>query len=390
MDASVNRIPPSDDERALLVALNTADSRENEVRESLQELTLLVKTAGAIVVETRVFNRQALDAATVVGKGQLETIKTIVQEKDIRLVVFDINSLKPNQVRNLEEALNCRVLGRTEIILDIFARRAKSAESKIQVELAQLRYTLPRLKGLGGALSRLGGGIGTRGPGEKMIETDRRHILTRITVLKKKLDRITRHRRLVRKARSHQIMGAVIGYTNAGKSTLINLLARDDLFVEDRLFATLDSYTRSVFLGEGRKVLLADTVGFIRNLPHNLLESFNSTMEEIAEADFLIHVVDGSSSDIQGCLETVDRVLTALGVLPKHLITFFNKTDIVKNRHDLDRAILAHPGARWGSARTGEGIDELKLDLASLHDRLRGELFRTAPEKRHEHPEAAR
>jgi GTP-binding protein HflX len=273
-------------------------------------------------------------------------------------------------VRNLEESLKCRILGRTEIILDIFARRAKSAESKIQVELAQLRYTLPRLKGLGGVLSKLGGGIGTRGPGEKMIETDRRHILRRITVLKKKLEKITRHRRLVRKSRSGQVRGAVVGYTNAGKSTLINFLARDDLFVEDRLFATLDAYTRSVFIGDGRKVLLTDTVGFIRNLPANLVESFKSTLEEISEADFIIHVVDGASPDIAGSIETVNRELAALGVMEKPVIIYFNKIDGVADADRVRSFMLKYPGSVAGSALTGEGLDLLTGEIARVHDSL--------------------
>lgn len=370
MDASVNRIPVSKDERALLVALRTGAQTQDEVRESLLELTLLVKTAGAIVIESMVFNREAPDAATVVGKGQLERIKALVAEKNIRLVVLDLNNIRPNQVRNLEETLKCRILGRTEIILDIFARRARSAESKIQVELAQLRYTLPRLKGLGGVLSRLGGGIGTRGPGEKMIETDRRHILRRITVLKKKLDKITRHRRLVRKSRSGQVRGAVVGYTNAGKSTLINFLARDDLFVEDRLFATLEAYTRSVFIADGKKVLLTDTVGFIRNLPANLVESFKSTLEEISEADFIIHVIDGASLDIGGSIETVNRELAALGVMEKPVIMYFNKIDGAADADRIRALMLGYPGSVAGSALTGEGLDLLLAEIARVHNEL--------------------
>ncbi|MBP7582542.1 MAG: GTPase HflX [Spirochaetes bacterium] len=368
MDASVNRIPVSPDERALLVALKIGAQRQEEVRESLEELKLLVKTAGALVVDALVFSRESPDPASAVGKGQLEQVRALVGSKDIRLVVFDLNSMKPNQVRNLEETLKCRVLGRTEIILDIFARRARSAESKIQVELAQLRYTLPRLKGLGGVLSRLGGGIGTRGPGEKMIETDRRHILRRITVLKKKLEKITRHRRLVRTSRSGQVLGAVVGYTNAGKSTLINLLARDDLFVEDRLFATLDAYTRSVFLDDERKVLLTDTVGFIRNLPANLVESFNSTLEEISGADFIIHVVDSCSSDIEGSIETVNRELASLESLRKPVLLFFNKMDAVRDMDSVRRAMAGHQGAVSGSSLRGDGIDVLKAELMRLHD----------------------
>ena len=197
--------------------------------------------------------RDSIDPAFIIGKGYVEKFRTMISELNLKLIVFDLNNIKPAQIRNLEEELKCRVVGRNEIILDIFARRARSAESKIQVELAQLRYILPRLKGLGGVLSRLGGGIGTRGPGETMLETDRRHILRRIDTLSSKLKHYREHRKRTRTARSGMLSGAVVGYTNAGKSTLINLLARDDLFVENRLFATLDSYTRSVYICSGCK-----------------------------------------------------------------------------------------------------------------------------------------
>jgi len=235
MDASVNRIASSKDERALLIGVRIKTEDKKEVEYSIKELKLLVETAGAVFVDERIVNREKLDASYIVGKGFLDTIQEIIEEQDIKLIVFDLNNIRPAQIRNLEERLKCRVLGRTEIILDIFAMRARSAESKLQVEMAQLKYILPRLKGLGGVLSRLGGGIGTRGPGE----------------------------------RSRELTGAVVGYTNAGKSTLINRLAKDDLFVENRLFATLDSYTRKVFLEYGKISLLTDTVGFIRNLPAN-------------------------------------------------------------------------------------------------------------------------
>lgn len=249
MDASVNRIAPSKDERAFLIGLHIRGEAITPVEYSLDELKMLVATAGAVYVGSRIVHRDGIDASMVVGRGFLDEMKKLMDELQIRIFVFDMNNLRPAQVRNLEEALGCRVLGRSEIILDIFARRARSSEAQIQVELAQLKYILPRLKGLGGVLSRLGGGIGTRGPGEKMLETDRRHILRRIHTLSKKLDRIELHRRRTRQGRKGEITGAVAGYTNAGKSTLINTLARDDLFVENRLFATLDAYTRRVYLG---------------------------------------------------------------------------------------------------------------------------------------------
>lgn len=382
MDASVNRIPISKDERALLVGVSLRKENSLEAEESLKELKLLVRTAGAEVVESLSFVRDSVDASTLVGRGQLEKLNQLVKEHRITLVVFDLNNIKPGQIRNLEEMLRCRVVGRTEVILDIFARRAKSAESKIQVELAQLRYLLPRLKGLGGVLSRLGGGIGTRGPGEKMIETDRRHIERRISTLKRKLESISRHRRLVRSGRKGVVRGAVVGYTNAGKSTLINVLAKDDLFVEDRLFATLDAYTRSVYLDSTRRVLLTDTVGFIRNLPANLIESFKSTLEEISEADFLIHVVDLSSGDMTSSIRTVEMEITELKASDKPTIIFFNKLDLCPQR-DLSQAIIKSSAMEIsGSAITGEGIDLLKDAISKIYDEItrQWQLYRSSDE----------
>lgn len=370
MDASVNRIPISKDERALLVGLSLGKEHLRETEESLDELKLLVRTAGADVVHSLLYSREFVDASTLVGKGQLEKLREQIREYRISLVVFDLNTIKPGQIRNLEETLKCRVVGRTEVILDIFARRAKSAESKIQVELAQLRYLLPRLKGLGGVLSRLGGGIGTRGPGEKMIETDRRHIERRISTLKRKLESISRHRKLVRAGRQGVVRGAVVGYTNAGKSTLINVLAKDDLFVEDRLFATLDAYTRSVYLDEKRKVLLTDTVGFIRNLPANLIESFKSTLEEITEADFLLHVVDLSSGDPLGAIKTVNREIAGLGASEKPTIMFYNKLDLCPQGEAKLSNIHSNYPPIAGSAITGEGIDILKKTISQIHDEI--------------------
>ncbi len=369
MDASVNRIPSSKDERALIFGIRLGRSDAEAAALSLDELELLVKTAGAIVVDKRILNRDRIDASHIVGRGHLDEIIRAVQDRDIRLVVFDLNDIRPAQVRNLEDRLKCRVVGRAEVIMDIFARRARSAESAIQVELAQLRYILPRLKGLGGVLSRLGGGIGTRGPGEKMLETDRRHILRRISTLKKKLVRMQKHRETARKSRQHELIGAVVGYTNAGKSTLINTLAHDDLFVEDRLFATLDSYTRRVYLGEGRKCLLIDTVGFIRNLPAHLVESFKSTLEEIKNADFIVHVIDLSSADISLNILTVNNEIKNLECHDRETILFFNKADLLPDEAAACRVSNNHPGAVVGSAVKGAGIEELKTRIGELHIR---------------------
>jgi GTP-binding protein HflX len=370
MDASVNRIPSSADERALLVAIRLHGHDEETVVQSLEELVMLVDTAGAIIVEKLVLRRQSLDAAHLIGKGQIERISALIAEKRIRLVVFDMNAVKPAQIRNLETIFKCRVVGRTEVILDIFARRARSAESKIQVELAQLRYILPRLKGLGGVLSRLGGGIGTRGPGEKMLETDRRHILRRIARLNDRLEEIGEHRRLIRGGRSGQVRGAVVGYTNAGKSTLLNLLARDDLFVEDRLFATLDAYTRMVYLEKDKKTLLTDTVGFINNLPANLVESFKSTLEEIRNAHFIIHVIDITARNLPQNIRTVEKELAALECAGIPTILFFNKCDRAATGELVDTVRHRYAPAIAGSALTGEGIDDLKAAVIELYDRV--------------------
>jgi len=368
MDASVNRIPSSSDERVFLLSV-IINSQSIDINNSLKELNLLVSTAGGIIVGNDIIKRKSIDPAHIIGQGHIQRIGDLIQENDIRLVVFDLNNIKPAQVRNLEEILKCRVIGRTEVILDIFAKRARSAESKIQVELAQLRYILPRLKGLGGVLSRLGGGIGTRGPGEKMLETDRRHIQKRISKLKSKLNKIAKHRQLIRKSRYGKVLGAVVGYTNDGKSTLINNLAKDDLFVEDRLFATLDSYTRVVHIEGKKKILLTDTVGFIRNLPASLIESFKSTLEEIKNAHFLIHVIDISSyRDIEMSNQTVEDELISLGCQNKPRILFFNKVDSIQNENIIKAIESRYPDSIIGSATTGFGIDQLKMRLNEIYD----------------------
>ncbi len=370
MDASVNRIPSSADERALLVAIHIHGHDEDLVVQSLDELSMLVTTAGAMIVESLILKRKSLDAAHLIGKGQMERITALIAEKNIRLVVFDQNAVKPAQIRNLETIFKCRVVGRTEVILDIFARRARSAESKIQVELAQLRYILPRLKGLGGVLSRLGGGIGTRGPGEKMLETDRRHIQRRIAKLNDRLEGITEHRKLIRVGRAGQVRGAVVGYTNAGKSTLLNLLARDDLFVEDRLFATLDAYTRVVYLEKDKKALLTDTVGFINNLPANIVESFKSTLEEIRNAHFIIHVIDITAQNLLQNIRTVEKELAALECADVPTVLFFNKCDRAESIELINAVRNRYPSGIAGSAITGEGIDRLKNVMLGLYDRM--------------------
>jgi len=369
MDASVNRISSSIDEKAFIIGIKMKGADPEPVQYSLDELEMLVRTAGAFVAEKRIITREKIDPAYIIGKGFIEEMIALIDEKKIRLIVFDLNNIRPAPVRNLEERLKCRVVGRTEIIMDIFAMRARSAEAKIQVELAQLKYILPRLKGLGGVLSRLGGGIGTRGPGEKMLETDRRHVLHRITLLSKKLEGIKKHRAMARKGRRGEFILAVVGYTNAGKSTLINKFARDDLFVEDRLFATLDSYTRKAYLGNGKMVLLTDTVGFIRNLPANLIDSFRSTLEEIKFADAILHVVDISAPDIESNLNTVNSEISRLGCSDKPVIMFFNKTDLVPD-NGVGRIPAFYSGSLSGSILSGNGIEELKIRIFELSEKV--------------------
>ncbi len=367
MDASVNRIPSSRDERSLLISIKMHNSDKSEKEYSLEELKFLVKTAGGIIVDSMIIQRDKIDPAYIVGKGYIEKISEIINNKKIRLVVFDMNNIRPAQIRNLEDIFKCRVVGRNEVIIDIFARRAKSAEAKVQVELAQLKYILPRLKGLGGVLSRLGGGIGTRGPGEKMLETDRRHIARRIVKLKKQLKKFESNRSRTRKSRSGELLGAVVGYTNAGKSTLINNLAKDDLFVENRLFATLDSYTRRVFLGDNKFTLLTDTVGFITNLPANLIESFRSTLEDIANSDYIIHVIDINAENMVNNILTVEKELNSLQCLNKPVIRFFNKSDAGSGKI-INLTSIKYPGSIIGSALKGDGIDTLKKRLVEIYD----------------------
>lgn len=369
MDASVNRIPSSRDERAFLLSIQLPDTSKESAEYSLAELGLLVKTAGGVVCAQRIIKRRAYDSSYIAGSGFWTQLKDELAEQKIKMVVLDINNLRPGQVRNIEEKTGIRVIGRTEVILDIFACRAKSRESKLQVELAKLNYVLPRLKGYGTVLSRLGGGIGTRGPGEKMLEKDRRHIQRRINVLNKELEKIKNHRERTRKSRHGCISCAVVGYTNAGKSTLVNKLARDDLFVENRLFATLEAYTRSVYLGENMKLLMTDTVGFIRNLPANLVASFRSTLEEIRHADFVLHVVDISSDDIEGHIRTVEEELDRMEIEREKVLLYFNKSDAV-SEVTLSAVKTRFEDAVIGNALQTDGTFDLAEKLRKKYEEI--------------------
>jgi GTP-binding protein HflX len=369
MDASVYRIHSSKDEKAFLVSLRLPEQSEEEAVYSLDELKLLVKTAGGVVMGSRIVKRPKIDSSFITGKGFWEDFKIMIKDENIKMVVLDINNLRPGQVRNIEEEIKIRVLGRTEIILDIFACRARSKEAQMQVELAKLHYILPRLKGYGSVLSRQGGGIGTRGPGEKMLEKDKRHIQNRISLLKNNLKKIESHRERTRKNRQRAISCAVAGYTNAGKSTLINALAGDDLFVENRLFATLDAYTRTAYLGFKKNILLTDTVGFIRNLPTHLVASFRSTLEEIRFADIILHVVDIASIDIETNILTVEKELQELEIKDKPVILYFNKSDSVPPETAKQMTYI-YPGSICGSSVVKGGLTQLKEALNQAYDKV--------------------
>lgn len=349
-------------ERVILFAASTNASDDTE--ESVEELRELVKTAGAETVGVVIQNRENVHPGTYLGKGKIQELKEMVWESGATGVVCD-DELSPAQLKNLEDALDTKVMDRTMIILDIFAARAKTREGKIQVELAQLRYRAVRLVGLRNSLSRLGGGIGTRGPGETKLEVDRRRIHERISQLKSELQDVERHRDVVRKQReqSGTLTAVIVGYTNAGKSTLLNKLTGAGILAEDKLFATLDPTTRALTLPGGEKVLLTDTVGFIRKLPHHLVEAFKSTLEEARYCDVILHVVDCSNPQMDMQMHVVYETLRRLDIKDKEIITVFNKVD----RPDADTACrdMSADYKVKLSAKTGEGIGEL-LDLFAV------------------------
>ena len=349
-------------ERVILFAASTNASDDTE--ESVEELRELVKTAGAETVGVVIQNRENVHPGTYLGKGKIQELKEMVWESGATGVVCD-DELSPAQLKNLEDALDTKVMDRTMIILDIFAARAKTREGKIQVELAQLRYRAVRLVGLRNSLSRLGGGIGTRGPGETKLEVDRRRIHERISQLKSELQDVDRHRDVVRKQReqSGTLTAAIVGYTNAGKSTLLNKLTGAGILAEDKLFATLDPTTRALTLPRGEKVLLTDTVGFIRKLPHHLVEAFKSTLEEARYCDVILHVVDCSNPQMDMQMHVVYETLRRLDIKDKEIITVFNKVD----RPDADTACrdMSADYKVKLSAKIGEGIEEL-LDLFAI------------------------
>lgn len=364
------------EERAVLVGVRLPDDNDWQLEESMQELISLSDTAGARVVGEFIQNRQRPDAATFIGKGKAEELADYCQQVDANLVISD-RELSPAQSRNLEDKIGVKVIDRAQLILDIFAGRAQTKEGRLQVELAQLKYMLPRLIGQGTKLSRLGGGIGTRGPGETKLETDRRRIRKRISDLERELKEVQRHRALLRKDRKDEPfpLASLVGYTNAGKSTLLKTLTGADVLIEDKLFATLDPTTRRVVLPNNDTVLLTDTVGFIQNLPHHLVAAFRATLEEVIEADLLLHVVDASHPNCERQIKAVHDVLQNLGVLNKPMIMVFNKIDgVYPKGHKIDFHSIPHIPSRAQadfptvniSALSGEGIEKLLLMVADL------------------------
>ncbi len=350
-------------ERVILFGVSGGDNDEMEA--SLDELEELVKTAGAQTLAKVIQNLESPVPATYLGKGKIEELRELAKRLEATGVVCD-DELSPIQLRNLEQALEIKVMDRTLVILDIFAARATSSEGKIQVELAQLKYRAARLVGLGSSLSRLGGGIGTRGPGETKLEVDRRRIHERISHLKAELEQVKRHRKTNRKQRdqNHIPVLAIVGYTNAGKSTLLNTLTGAEILAEDKLFATLDPTTRAWELDRGERVLLTDTVGFINKLPHHLIEAFKSTLEEAKYADMILHVVDSTSPMFASQMHVVYETLRELGVENKPVITLFNKMDR-REKNGFLRDFKADYTLEI-SAKTGEGVERLRHLLTEL------------------------
>ncbi len=347
-------------EKVILVGV-WLDNGEDE-ESLLDELEELVKTAGGVVAGRIIQSRDQFHPATYIGKGKLDEIRILINELDATGIVCD-DELSPAQLKNLEDELNTKVMDRTMVILDIFAARANTSEGKIQVEMAQLKYRMTRLSGFGKALSRLGGGIGTRGPGEKKIETDRRIIRERISRLSVQLKEIEQHRQTIRKKRKNisTPIAAIVGYTNAGKSTLLNKLTDAGVLSEDKLFATLDPTTRALIIPDGEKVLLTDTVGFIRKLPHHLIEAFKSTLQEAKFADIIIHVVDSSNPDMDKHIKTVYEILESLEVGDKPIITLYNKSDLVQG--SICGIDTKAKQTIKVSAKTGEGLDVFLKEL---------------------------
>ncbi|MEX1136111.1 MAG: GTPase HflX [Balneolales bacterium] len=351
-------------ERVLLVGLFGQNIDRIEAEEYIDELEMLAETAGGITVHKLLQSKAQPDPGTYLGKGKLEELKELVKSENIDAVIFD-DDLSATQARNIERSLETKILDRSGLILDIFASRAKTAASKTQVELAQLQYLLPRLTRYWTHLSRQKGGIGTKGPGETQIETDRRLIAQRISTLKEKLGKLESQRNVQRKSRSDTLRVALVGYTNAGKSSLMNTITNTDVFAENRLFATLDPTVRR-FAVNKEDVLLSDTVGFIRKLPHNLIESFKSTLDEIREADVLLHVADASSPVLHDYIDTVNKTLVEIDAESKPVILVLNKIDKISDSNNLAVLKAEYPDAVLVSATRGIGLESINERLVSM------------------------
>jgi GTP-binding protein HflX len=364
------------EEKAVLVGLIQKEQTEEQVNEYLGELAFLAETAGAITIKMFKQRLQHPDSRTFVGKGKLEEIKQYAAAKDIDMVIFD-DELTGSQISNIEKEVKCRVIDRSDLILDIFASRARTAQAKVQVELAQYQYILPRLKGMWTHLERQGAGIGSRGPGETEIETDRRIVKDKISLLRKRLEEIDKQSFTQRKERGEFIRVALVGYTNVGKSTIMNLMSKSDVFAENKLFATLDTTTRKVVF-ENTPFLLSDTVGFIRKLPHHLVESFKSTLDEVREADVLLHVVDISHAQYEDQIAVVNKTLQELKAFDKPVVTIFNKMDLYKQKYfdewledEVKEDILRELKERWN------GITNNQCVFVSAIEKLNIEELRT-------------
>lgn len=363
------------EERAVLVGLIQKNQTDTQVREYLDELSFLAETAGAITIKRYVQKLPHPDSRTFIGKGKLEEVRQYISTHNISLVIFD-DELTGAQIMNIEKALGVYTIDRSDLILDIFARRAKTAQAKTQVELAQYQYLLPRLKGMWKHLERQGGGIGTRGPGETEIETDRRIVKDKIALLRRRLAEIDKQAFTQRKDRGEFIRVALVGYTNVGKSTLMNLLSKSDVFAENKLFATLDTTTRKVVF-ETTPFLLSDTVGFIRKLPHHLVESFKSTLDEVRESDVLVHVVDISHPQYEEQMQVVNKTLQEMQCFDKPVLTIFNKMDVYENEHfdpwlppEEKAIILQELCERWENETQGNCVFVSAIERRNL-DALR-------------------
>ena len=354
-------------ERAIAVGVSTSTAQKVQAEEYLDDLVLLADTAGADVIHRVLQSKDRYDSAYYIGKGKVEQITQMAEEENISLIIFD-DDLSPAQVRNLEKMIDRKIIDRSGLILDIFASRARTNEAKTQVELAQLQYLLPRLSRMWTHLSKQYGGIGTRGPGETQIETDRRMIRERIANLKERLEKIVTQRATQRKGRKEYYNISLVGYTNVGKSTLLNTLSDSDVFVENRLFATLDATTRLVELDPSNKVLVTDTVGFIRKLPHHLVASFKSTLEEVTEADILLHVIDVSHPQMDEHIGVVKSTIADLGASSKPVVHVFNKVDLLNDRAMIKDLQAKYDPAIFISASRGINILGFKeLLLSMLH-----------------------